>query len=258
MQTILYSVLVVAGIGLAVAEVVFAVRKNELEEKLLAALPGANCGGCSFAGCAEYAKALATGKVKTTLCAVGGQEGVKKISAILGIEAVETKRKVAFVHCRGTCANTDKKVEYDGIKTCFASRALIGGDGLCSYGCNGYGDCAISVVDGCAVVDCSKCVGCGLCAQTCPKKLITLVYLDNIANVACKNCDRGGDTRKACRAGCIGCGKCARECPAEAITVAANLASVDMDKCTGCGHCAGICPTGAIRVSPTGKCEIIS
>ena len=35
-------------------------------------LPGANCGGCGFAGCADYAKAVVEGKAPVNKCAVGG------------------------------------------------------------------------------------------------------------------------------------------------------------------------------------------
>lgn len=259
MNDILLAVLIVAGIGLiaglglAVAAIVFAVKKDEKEEAILKILPGANCGACSFAGCADYAKALATGRVKTTLCSVGGAEGVKKISAILGIEAAETRQRVAFVHCAGNLENTNKKVNYQGVKTCFACKSLCGGDGECVYGCTGYGDCAaacpygaITVKNGVAEVDCSKCKGCGLCVAACPKKLISLVYIDSEAKVRCHNCDRGADTRKVCKIGCIACTKCVKECPSGAITIIDNHAVIDQDKCSGCGKCKEVCPMKAI------------
>lgn len=103
METILVAAAVVAGlglvlgIGLSVASVLLKAKVNELEQQLIEVLPGINCGACSFPGCAEYAKALATGKVKTTLCPVGGDEGVKKICEILGVEASKaTKRWPLF------------------------------------------------------------------------------------------------------------------------------------------------------------------
>ena len=42
----------IAGIGLAVASRLMSVPKDEKAEELLAVLPGANCGACSFSGCA--------------------------------------------------------------------------------------------------------------------------------------------------------------------------------------------------------------
>ena len=243
------------GIGLSVASVLLKTKINETEQKLLEILPGANCGACSFAGCAEYARALATGKVKTTLCPVGGEEGVKKISAVLGVEAVETKKKVAFVQCQGTTQHTKKSMEYEGIKTCYATKLLCMGEGACAYGCNGFGDCvaacdfnAIFVIDGVAKVDCTKCTGCGLCVAACPKKLIVLVYAGNYAKLGCKSCDKGAETRKVCDIGCISCGKCVKTCPEGAISIIDNHAVVDMDKCTGCGACVQVCPTKALII----------
>jgi electron transport complex protein RnfB len=259
METILVAAAVVAGlglvlgIGLSVASVLLKAKVNELEQQLIEVLPGINCGACSFPGCAEYAKALATGKVKTTLCPVGGDEGVKKICEILGVEASKATKKVAFVQCQGTPEHTGKSKDYKGIETCYASSLLCNGEGECAYGCNGYGDCveacnydAIHVINGVAVVDCQKCTGCTLCVSACPKNLITMVYAGNYAKNACKNTDKGVETRKVCKIGCITCAKCVKVCPTDAIVIKDNRAVVDGDKCICCGECVKVCPTGCL------------
>lgn len=261
METILIAAAVVAGlglifgIGLSIASILLKAKVNELEQQLLDVLPSANCGACSFPGCAEYAKALATGKVKTTLCPVGGEEGVKKISAVLGVEVSKTVKKVAFVQCQGTPEHTKKAMEYKGIDSCYASALLCRGEGECTYGCNGFGDCvrvcsydAIHVIDGVAKVDCKKCTGCTLCVTACPKKIITMVYAGDYAKNACKNTDKGALTRKVCKIGCIACGKCVKACPVEAITVIDNKAVVDLDKCICCGECIKVCPTNSLVI----------
>ena len=72
-SSILIPVLVVGGMGLifgvllGVASKVFAVKEDERVPKILEVLPGANCGGCGFAGCSAYATALCKGGVKTVL-----------------------------------------------------------------------------------------------------------------------------------------------------------------------------------------------
>ena len=78
MHPILLAVLLLAGLGLlcglilAVASMLLAVPKNELEEKIRAALPGANCGGCGYSGCDGYAAALARRVAPVVRCTPGG------------------------------------------------------------------------------------------------------------------------------------------------------------------------------------------
>ena len=54
----------VFGLVLAVASKVFAVETDERLEPMIEALPGANCGGCGYSGCAAYAQAVLEGKAK--------------------------------------------------------------------------------------------------------------------------------------------------------------------------------------------------
>ena len=64
-SVILTPSLVIGGLGLifgallGYASIKFKVDKNENIDKVLEKLPGANCGGCGYAGCADYAKAIA-------------------------------------------------------------------------------------------------------------------------------------------------------------------------------------------------------
>ena len=76
-MNILYAILVlgimggVFGLVLAIASKVFYVEKDERLEPVTEALPGANCGGCGYSGCAAYAQAIVDGKAKLGLCAAG-------------------------------------------------------------------------------------------------------------------------------------------------------------------------------------------
>ena len=73
MEKILYAVAILAAMGavfggiLAVASRIFAVLVDERLPKLTEALPGANCGGCGFAGCQAYAQAVLDGKASLGL-----------------------------------------------------------------------------------------------------------------------------------------------------------------------------------------------
>lgn len=57
----------VLGLILGVASVVFAVEEDKRVEELTTLMPGYNCGGCGFAGCANYAAALVEQEVDTTM-----------------------------------------------------------------------------------------------------------------------------------------------------------------------------------------------
>ena len=96
-SSILIPVLVVGGMGLifgvllGVASKVFAVKEDERVPKILEVLPGANCGGCGFAGCSAYATALCKGGVKTNITEVL-KEPFKNI--ILTVQEIVTVLRV--------------------------------------------------------------------------------------------------------------------------------------------------------------------
>ena len=49
---------IVFGVLLVVISKVFAVKTDERAVQITEALPGANCGACGYAGCADYADAI--------------------------------------------------------------------------------------------------------------------------------------------------------------------------------------------------------
>ena len=240
------------GLFLGIAGIKFKVEVDEREEAVLSALPGNNCGGCGYAGCANLAAAIAKGEAPVNACPVGGEPVGKEIAKIMGVEAGKETKKVAFVACQGTCDKAKTDYEYHGIADCaMLSFVPNGGPKSCDYGCTGFGNCvkacpydAIQICDGVARVNPLKCKACKLCIKTCPKSIIDLVPLHEANSVVfCKNKDKGAATRKECKVGCIGCMKCQKTCEFDAIHVQNNFATVDYDKCTGCGKCVEGCPT---------------
>lgn len=242
------------GLFLGVAGIKFKVEVDEKEEAVLAALPGNNCGGCGYAGCSGLAAAIAKGEAPVNACPVGGEAVGAKVAEIMGVEAEESERKVAFVHCKGDCEKAKKDYDYTGVEDCrMLGFVPNGGPKSCNSGCLGFGTCAkacpfdaISVVDGIAVVDKEKCKACGKCIAVCPKNLISLIPYSAKEVVACSSGDKGPVTMKACQVGCIGCGICVKNCPQEAVKVENFHAIIDHEKCTGCGTCEEKCPKKAI------------
>jgi len=243
-----------AGILLTAASSCFAVKVDPTKERITEALPGANCGACGFAGCADYADAIAEGRAEPNLCKPGGAEAAAKIGGILGKTVTAAEPEVMAMHCSGTCNATQAFYEYKGTPTCRASAANYGGSGMCSFGCLGFGDCmavceenAICIKDGIAHIIAERCGACGKCAKACPKGLLSLRPASNPVTVACSSKANGKNTKLACKNGCIGCRMCEKKCPSGAITVQDFHAVIDYEKCTGCGVCAEACPVKAIQ-----------
>ena len=265
-NTIIWTVAILTVLGLVLSLVLFWVaRKFRVEEDpriddIEKTLPGANCGGCGFAGCRAFADAaVKAGNLDSNYCPVGGNEVMAKVAAILGCEVKETAPMVAVVRCNGTCQARPKVNVYEGEMSCRVKASLYGGDTLCSFGCFGCGDCvaacafgAISMdaQTGLPVVDQDKCTACGKCASACPKNIIELRPKGPRGMreyVSCVNKDKGPVARKACASACIGCGICAKTCTHQAITVTDNVAWIDPAKCKLCRECEAVCPTGAIH-----------
>ena len=210
------AVIIVSAIGLLCAILLvlashfLAVPVDTRAEDIRSFLPGANCGACGYAGCDDYAKAVARGDAKPTLCIPGGAAASEQISAYLGVAAENAEPQKAVVRCSGTCEKCGDAMDDHGPDTCAACAALDRGKKACGYGCLGYGDCvkvcqfgALSIRDGVAHVEESLCTGCGACA-------------------------------KACAQGAIAYGK-------------DRKAVIDAEKCVGCGRCLGHCNFDAIH-----------
>ncbi len=263
--TIVYTIITLGAIGTSAAVVLyfvaqkFKVYEDPRIDEVETALPGANCGGCGFAGCRAFAEAcVSKNDLSDLFCPVGGNDCMAGVAGILGLEASAQAPRVAVVRCNGTCEFRPKTNQFDGAVSCAVAASLYSGDTGCQYGCLGMGDCVaacdfdaihMNPVTGLPEVDDDKCTACGACVRACPKTLIELrkkAPKDRKIYVSCRNMDKGGVARKSCAVACIGCGKCEKECAYDAITIANNLAFIDSDKCKLCRKCVSVCPTNAI------------
>lgn len=182
------GLLVLGGIGfiaslvLGYASRIFYVKENPLVEKIEAALPGANCGGCGYAGCHAAAEAIATSKAPPNICVGGGPEIGENVANIMGMKVVAKEPELASRECFGG-ARALEKYQYDGIRDCRAADMLFGGTKLCPLGCLGFGTCAANCPFGAIEMGPDRlpvfypdlCRGCGACVRVCPRGIISLI-----------------------------------------------------------------------------------
>ena len=267
MNTLVLTVLTLGVLGILLAVILyFVAQRFKVEEDpriddVEKMLPGANCGGCGFAGCRAMSEALVgRDNIASLYCPVAGGDTMKSIASFLGKVAPEKEPMVATMRCGGTCDKRPKVNHYDGALNCAVVNTFYVGESACAFGCIGYGDCVsackfgaltLNKETGLVEVDADKCTACGACVKACPKGLFELrkKWPKNRAiYVACRSKNRGAVVMKACKAGCIGCGKCAKVCAFGAITIESDLAYIDHEKCKLCRKCVNECPTGAIKI----------
>ena len=148
MEVLLYTILTLCALGVLAAVVLyFVARKFRVEEdpridEVEKMLPGANCGGCGFAGCRGMADALVKrDDISALFCPVGGSDCMKAVAAYLGKAAAEKQPEVATVRCGGTCEKRPRTNGYDGVRSCAVASSLYVGETACAFGCLGFGDC---------------------------------------------------------------------------------------------------------------------
>lgn len=233
--TLLVLAIAMAGV-LGWANKAFHVPVDQRIEWVNNALPAANCGGCGYVGCNEYAEAVVEGGEKADRCPVGGDSVANAIAGIMGISLAESWPRRPVVHCSATTEHRLGRHAYQGEKTCHAANLVQGVQG-CIYGCLGVGDCvkscdydAIHVIDGLAQVDYHRCVGCGACVEACPRNIISQVPFkaENVLVVQCSNTEFGKQVKEVCTVGCIGCKGCTKIVDG-LVTMQDNVPVIDYD-----------------------------
>ena len=237
----------------------FRVFEDPRIDEIQAVLPAANCGGCGFAGCRNFAEVIVMADTFEGLnCPVGGAPVMEAAAALLGKTAPAVDPTIAVLLCNGKPEFRPRTSQYDGVADCRITNSLYIGDTDCSYGCLGSGDCVeackfdamyMDRSSGLPVIIDDKCTSCGACVKACPRHIIELrkkAKKDRKIYVACSNCDKGAPARRACKVACIACNKCFKVCEFNAIKIENNLAYIDAGKCTFCRKCVQECPTDSI------------
>jgi len=161
-MSIIIAILVIGFIALlfgallGYASVRFKVEGDPLAEQIDDLLPQTQCGQCGYPGCKPYAKAVAEGEA-INKCAPGGEETIKKIAELLGVEVQpldenhisDNTPKVAFI------------IEEDCI-----------GCTKCIQACPV--DAIIGTTKQMHTIIVDECTGCDLCVAPCPVDCIEM------------------------------------------------------------------------------------
>ena len=110
------------GLLLGFAGKYLAVEQDPIQEKIVALLPGSQCGQCGYPGCGPAAEALVKGDIGPSMCPPGGKALAEELAALLGVAldlsgVADSKPRVAFIHehlCVG-CTKCFKRCPTDAI-----------------------------------------------------------------------------------------------------------------------------------------------
>lgn len=136
----------------------FKVEQNPIAEQIDAILPQTQCGQCHFPGCKPYAQAIADGKADINQCPPGGQEGVDKIAAILGVESKPL--------------NAEHGAETAEAEVAFIIEDWCIGCTKCIQACPV--DAIIGANKRMHTIISDECTGCRLCVEPCPVDCIIM------------------------------------------------------------------------------------
>lgn len=132
-------------------------RIDDAADRIDAILPQTQCGKCGYHGCRPYAEAIAAGEADINRCPPGGEEGIRELADLLGVEFKPF--------------GDDIVLKPDSVA--FIDENLCIGCTLCIQAC------PVDAIAGAAkqmhTIIASECTGCELCVPPCPANCISML-----------------------------------------------------------------------------------
>jgi electron transport complex protein RnfB len=151
------ALFVLFGVVLGFSSIRFRVEGDPLVDQIDALLPQTQCGQCGFPGCRPYAEAIAKGEAEINQCPPGGEEGVKSLAELLGVEPKPLSAEHGEEKPKSVAIIDEQKCI--GCTLCIQAcpvDAILGAPKLMH-----------TVIE-------SECTGCELCVSPCPVDCIRI------------------------------------------------------------------------------------
>ncbi|MEQ1673745.1 MAG: RnfABCDGE type electron transport complex subunit B [Candidatus Nitrotoga sp.] len=133
---------------------------EKMIEKIDAILPQTQCRQCTFPGCKPYATAIAECLADINQCPPGGEEGIRKLADLLGVDFKPFAADVVL---------PVKSVAFIDESACI-------GCALCIEACPV--DAIVGAAKQMHTVISSECTGCVLCIAPCPVDCISMIPIE--------------------------------------------------------------------------------
>ncbi len=132
---------------------------SPLADRIDAILPQTQCGKCGYPGCRPYAEAIASGEAGINKCPPGGEDGIRELADLLGVEFKPF----------------DADVVLKPPSVAFIDENLCIGCTLCIQAC------PVDAISGAPklmhTIIAPLCTGCELCVAPCPVNCISMLPL---------------------------------------------------------------------------------
>jgi len=145
------------GLVLGYAAIKFKVTESPLVQKIDAILPQTQCGQCGFPGCKPYATAIAAGEADINQCPPGGEEGIRKLAELLGVDPKPLNAEHGVPKPKSVAVIDEN---------------LCIGCTLCIQACPV--DAILGAAKHMHTVIAKECTGCELCVAPCPVDCISM------------------------------------------------------------------------------------